>query len=261
MYFKSFLLFLFLCVFTFGQEEAKAKKDAKTIKVMSYNIHYGIGMDKKKDLARIAKVILKEKPDIVGLQEISNLAMAKELGKLTGMKFVFGPSLGSNKRYGDAILSKYPFKVLPNHSIPSASSSRYQALGIDVDLSTLYGKEKTVRFITTHFDWLRTLGSHFSRMASVDLIEKAFMDKNKLSTILTGDFNAKPDSEPIKKLIQKGWITSKGSYNTHPAPKPTKQIDYVMIRKNTGLKVLKTKVMKEPVASDHLPVVMMIELK
>ena len=113
------------------------KKGPKQIKVMSYNIHYGIGMDEKVDLARIAKVISDQNPDIVGLQEIGDSTMAAELGRLIGMKFVFGQSLGRADGYGDAVLSKHHFNWVNNYSIPSASSSRYQAMGVDVDLSSI----------------------------------------------------------------------------------------------------------------------------
>ena len=37
---------------------------------MTYNIHVGVGMDKKLDLQRIADVINAERPDLVGLQEV-----------------------------------------------------------------------------------------------------------------------------------------------------------------------------------------------
>src|SRR6185436_14070578 len=43
---------------------------AKTIRVMTYNIHVGVGMDKKIDLPRIAAVINKQRADLVGLQEV-----------------------------------------------------------------------------------------------------------------------------------------------------------------------------------------------
>ena len=49
---------------------------------LSYNIHYAVGMDGKTDLARIARVIRDSKAGIVGLQEISNKAMAEELSML-----------------------------------------------------------------------------------------------------------------------------------------------------------------------------------
>ena len=45
------------------------------IKVLSYNVHYGVGMDSKKDLVRIAEVIKRVNPDIVGLQEVSDSTM------------------------------------------------------------------------------------------------------------------------------------------------------------------------------------------
>ena len=126
-------LFLPILFFLFGFTFIKSNnKESKHIKVISYNIHYGLGMDKKYDLPRIAKVISDQNPDIVGLQEIGDSAMAAELGRLTGMKYVFGQSLGRADGYGDAVLSKHPFDWVGNYSIPSASSSRYQAMGVDV---------------------------------------------------------------------------------------------------------------------------------
>ena len=37
------------------------------LRVMTYNIHVGVGMDKRLDLQRIADVINQEHPDLVGL--------------------------------------------------------------------------------------------------------------------------------------------------------------------------------------------------
>jgi hypothetical protein len=42
----------------------------QTLRVMTYNIHVGVGMDKKLDLPRIAGVINVQHPDLVGLQEV-----------------------------------------------------------------------------------------------------------------------------------------------------------------------------------------------
>ena len=71
-------------------------------------------------LARIARVIRDSKAGIVGLQEIGSKAMAKELGRLAGMPFVFGRSKEKDSQYGDAILCRYPFTYVGNESIPSA---------------------------------------------------------------------------------------------------------------------------------------------
>lgn len=241
---------------------AQRVEPEKSLKVLSYNIHYGVGMDKKKDLARIANVITRQDPDIVGLQEIGNHAMAEELGRLTGMQFSFGPSLGKLDGYGDAILCKHPFKTLANQAIPSASSSRYQAMAIDVDLSNVFGPHSKVRFVNTHFDWLSTIGSQEARLAAVDVIERAFFTDGDLPAILTGDLNAQPESPPLKKLSSKGWhFESLGKERlTWSSEKPAKQIDYVLIRSKTAWTVTATEVLNEPVASDHLPVLMTLKL-
>ena len=96
--------------FTTGSERLITRKH---IKVMSYNIHYGIGMDKKYDLERIAKVITAQDPDIVGLQEIGDSIMAATLGKLTGMyssmlciHLVLLFCIGVSSFFHDSVLTK-----------------------------------------------------------------------------------------------------------------------------------------------------------
>jgi endonuclease/exonuclease/phosphatase family metal-dependent hydrolase len=261
--FKSVLALMALFLSLGFINNNKTYGNQESIKILSYNIHYGIGMDDKVDLGRIAKVILSKDPDIVGLQEIGDSAMAEELGRLTGMKFVFGQSLGRMDGYGDAVLSKHPFEWVNNYSIPSASSSRYQAMGIDVDLSNIYKEGTKVRFINTHFDWLSTIGSQEARLATVEVIEKGFFAEDPgIPAILTGDINAIPDSAPLKKLVQKGWVNEAlGKELKTIGPKnPRKQIDYVLIRPKESWKVIDVEVLDAPMASDHLPILMTLEL-
>ena len=81
-YLQGSLLLLTVLFILFGFSFSKGdKRQQKQLKVMSYNIHYGVGMDEKLDLPRIAKVISDEHPDIVGLQEIGDSTMAAELGR------------------------------------------------------------------------------------------------------------------------------------------------------------------------------------
>ena len=227
------------------------------IRVMSYNTHYCIGMDNKNSLKGIAEVIRKADPDIAGLQEIGDSLMAEEIGRLTGMKVVFGPSLGRMNGYGDAILSKYPFEWEGNHAIPSASSSRYQAMAVKIDFSAKSKEIGTVRLINTHFDWLGTIGSRHARVATVDVIEEAFFKGPVIPTILTGDLNTEPGSEVMDKLKKYGWYdcSAGGIYYTRSSVNPTKQIDYVLCRPANQWKVNKVHVMTGELSSDHLPIV------
>lgn len=44
---------------------------------MSYNIRNGIGIDNIQDIGRIARVILREAPDLVALQELDSCHTAR----------------------------------------------------------------------------------------------------------------------------------------------------------------------------------------
>ena len=90
----------------------------KTLRIMTYNIHVGVGMDKKLDLKRIADVINKEKPDLVGLQEVDRGVKRTEgkdeiaeLAALTRMDYAFAHNLDfQGGQYGVAILSRFLLK-------------------------------------------------------------------------------------------------------------------------------------------------------
>lgn len=58
------LVIVACAILSFSASQALAKR---TLRVMTYNIHVGVGMDKKLDLQRIADVINRERPDLVGL--------------------------------------------------------------------------------------------------------------------------------------------------------------------------------------------------
>src|SRR6267143_6553391 len=87
-----------------------------TIRVMTYNIHVGVGMDKKLDLARIAGVINAQHPDIVGLQEVDRgvertqrIDEIAEIARMTKMDYAFAFNLRyQGGQYGVAILSSFP---------------------------------------------------------------------------------------------------------------------------------------------------------
>src|SRR5687768_15481548 len=70
------------------------------LRVLTYNIHHGEGVDGRLDLERIARVITAEEPDLVALQEVDvktrrtgGVDQAAELARLTGMHFAFGKAI------------------------------------------------------------------------------------------------------------------------------------------------------------------------
>src|SRR5690349_9616478 len=74
-----------------GAADPPPKRDPRTLRVMTYNIHITQGMDKKFDAARIADVIKRADVDVVALQEVDvgvnrsgKVDQVAELARLTG---------------------------------------------------------------------------------------------------------------------------------------------------------------------------------
>lgn len=88
------------------------------LRFITYNIHKGIGIDRRFRLERIAEVISHYSPDVVLLQEVDqgaprsqNLDLAVELSGTLGLpRVAFGLNVDLKKkgRYGNAILSRFP---------------------------------------------------------------------------------------------------------------------------------------------------------
>ena len=227
-----------------------AALSAGELRLVSYNIHHGRGMDGKIDLARIAAVIKAHQPDFVALQEVDRCAsrsggvdQAAELGRLLGMKHVFGKAinLGSGE-YGNALLSKHAVLDSRVHKLPSKGEAR---IALEVVLEVAGSK---ISVISVHLDHQ----SSVVRLSQVLAIQKT-LKVRKHPVLMLGDLNAKPDSFAMLDL-EKSWdvIPKQGVSFTCPADQPSVEIDYILSRGFKGAK-LSSFVGKENQASDHRP--------
>jgi len=230
---------------------------------MSYNIHVGVGMDKKLDLQRIADVINKEQPDLVGLQEVDRGVKRTEgkdeiaeLAKLTRMDYAFAHNLDyQGGQYGVAILSRFLIKNIDHRMFENKrEAERRGMLRIEVELDG-----KIVNFVTTHLDYQYEDG----RVFETEQVLK-FLEGVSGPIIFVADMNDEPTGEAYKLILSKfddAWIQSKakGDGFSYPADEPKKRIDYVFYGKDE-FKSKRAKVV-ETLASDHVPVVAELELK
>ena len=204
---------------------------SEQIRILTFNIQSGLGIDNNRSLPRIAWVIKCSGADLVGLQETDKYMKssgfsfhAKKLAKLLKMNYAFGgawkPTFFS--RFGNAILSKYPIVGYKNTLLPGGGEQR--AL---LDAVVLINKQQ-IRFCNTH------LG--LSKSAREDQVGKIIelLGEIRLPTILTGDFNTTPDDPIIDKLapclVQKSDTSFKNTINgikTYPSDNPAEKLDYI----------------------------------
>lgn len=231
---------------------------AGEVRLVSYNIHHGVGVDGQLDLERIAALIKKEKPDFVALQEVDNMVgrsgkvdQAAVLAEKLGMHHAFGKCIDlQGGGYGNAVLSKYPIAKTIVHRLPGTGEPRV-VLEVEVQKE---GKKLSVASV--HFDWT----TEDVRMLQAKAVEKQFTT-HKHPVILLGDFNARPESKTMQFLARTWTIVPKmGDQSTFPAGKPRSEIDYILTH---GLDATKAKcvVLNEPLASDHRPLSGVIPLK
>jgi len=241
-----------------------SRADAEKMTVLSYNIHHGAGTDGKLDLERIARIIRDQKPDVVALQEVdvktarsADVDEAAELARLTGMNAVFGKAMDySGGEYGQAILSRWPIKEHSVHQLPQRAGREPRILL----MATVANPNGNVVFATTHLDHeIEELRVEQARAINGILIK----DNGKVPVVLAGDFNAVPESETMQRLFTL-WVDTAGdaAAPTIPARNPRRRIDYILVasRENEVWKTLRTEVLNEPIASDHRPVKVELEL-
>ena len=237
---------------------AAAGEADTTLRVLSYNIHHGRGIDGLVDLPRIAAVIRGCQADIVFLQEVDDrtertgrVDQTAELARLTGLHGEFGHQIDyQGCRYGQALLSRTPLTHPQVHVLPGDSSSETR---IAFSAST----ERANRAIVIVGTHLHHLDSEV-RLAQAQAI--ASLDLGAGPIMLGGDFNAGPDSPPLAALLETWESAIPEPLPTYPAATPTRQIDSIRFRPAGVLEPRAAHVLDEPVASDNRPILEVFRL-
>lgn len=220
----------------------------KTIRVASYNIRNGIGIDDINNLQRTIGAIVRLNPDILALQEVdsatvrsSSRDILKELSTATSLNGYYSAAIPyQGGAYGIGVLCK--------------------ERPLSVERVAMPGSEEPRTLICLEFADYYFVCSHFSLTAK-DVIESGQIVSKKFASakkpvIFAGDLNVVPTSEVIESLSKDFTILSDTTKHTYPANNPNTTIDYIMISKNSDLKYRKrdARVAYEPTASDHRPI-------
>ena len=223
--------------------------------VVSYNIHRGVGLDLRLDLARIAEVIAETAPDVVGLQEVIREAgapaadQAAYLAAKLGMHLVMGETrVHGTGGYGNAVLTRLAVLGSERRDLSHGEREPRGALRVDLDV-----KGTPLHVFNCH------LGLGLAeRREQLGLLGRFIRDSHRLAgpRVLVGDFN-EWHRGPISRGLRREFSSPmRRMRRTHPAMFPLFALDRIywdVELQGDEFHVHRSRSAR--VASDHLPVV------
>jgi len=256
------------------------------VTVMSYNIHFGVGLDGRYDLNRIARVIQASNADIVGLQEVdvhygprSHFDnQARLLATRLHMHYYFAPiydfppfhpalymfqpsAMVERRQSGVAVLSRFPIVQAINHPLARLSTEELQpTVTMERGFAEVFVNVDGNRIpvYVTHLDYRPNPRVRFLQVSQMYAILTRTPGSRQ---ILLGDLNARPaapELEPFLFRLLQDTVSCNDACGTFPADLPHKRIDYVLTAPDW--KVIGAMV-QPTTASDHRPVIAHLRLK
>ncbi|HEU5474432.1 MAG TPA: endonuclease/exonuclease/phosphatase family protein [Actinophytocola sp.] len=244
------LLLLTSCLVLTGTGAAQARPFA-SIRVLTFNMHTGIGEDGRLDLARTAAAIRDSGADVVGLQEVDVHWAARsefrdqaaELAALLGMRVFFAPIYdlppltegAPARRYGVAVLSRFPILHTENHLITRLSTQDPEPVPLPMPgfaEAVVLARGVPVHVYVTHLDFRPDPAVRAAQVA--DTVRILAGDRRGARQVLLGDFNAEPaapELTPLFAAVRDTWSGADPGL-TYPAGTPVKRIDYVTATPN-----------------------------
>jgi len=236
------------------------------LRVLTYNVHSCIGTDRQLDPHRIAEVIAKSRADIIALQELDvgrkrtgGIDQAQMIAALLKMKAHFHPALHvEEERYGDAILTAHPTRLMRAGPLPSVGETR-GAIWLEV---AVQGHQLNI--INTHLGLRnRDRVRQVNALLGKDWIGSAEFRSNP--SIVCGDLNSLR-STPAYRLLERQFRDAQLADGRTPRPTfpsryPLLRIDHLFV--SADFNVASVEVSADSVArqaSDHLPLLVELDL-
>ena len=239
-------------------------------RLITYNVHRCVGVDRRLDVDRIAAVIAEHEPDLVCLQELDvgrartgHVDQARAIADRLSMSFRFHPAMTVEAElYGDAILTHHPEALVRTGALPTVAGvpgleprgalwSRIEIDGVSLNV------------INTHLG----LMPREQRLQAAALIGRDWVGSCTGATILTGDFNATSLTRPYQILNRRlsdaqRLLDLRPSVKTFPSAFPAIRIDHLFVSPQVRpIQVFAPFSPLARMASDHLPLVFDFELQ
>ena len=232
------------------------------ITIASYNIHRGVGLDRRRDLDRIGVVIAEMNPDVIGLQEViredgnvmPTADQAAYLASKLGMELVMGETRPHGAGiYGNAVLTRLPVVGSARHDLSHRLREPRGCLRVDLSVN-----DTALHVFNCHFG----LGFR-ERRDQVSLLSTFLKAADcEGPRLVVGDFNEWHRGPVTRGLRREFSSPMRRMRRTHPAWFPLFRLDRIywdVELEGEEFHVHRSRLAR--VASDHLPVVARLRVR
>lgn len=223
----------------------------RRMRVVTWNIHMGVGRDGRRDLGRVTGEINRFEADILALQEVENLRLGpdggsselEQLSRATGLPAYAGPTLlRPDGDYGNAVLTSWPVRRIQRHDISVTGCEPRGVLELELELDGA-----RLRVLATHLG-LRRHERRRQLAQLAGLIDPA--DTRPL--VLLGDLNLWNRYSLTLRPLQESFLATPRP-PTFPSRWPCLPLDRILLRGVAKPRVWTFNDRTARAASDHLP--------
>jgi endonuclease/exonuclease/phosphatase family metal-dependent hydrolase len=233
-----------------------------SLRIATYNIHRGRGLDGRTRLERIAAVLATIDADIVALQEVVGASplkpgQAAELGAALGMGWVMAPTRHLRSAlFGNVVLSRLPVRHHTQHDLTWKTCEPRNVQRVDLDLGT-----QVLHLYNVHLGTALLERRHqAARLAALVHDRRVTGPK-----VVLGDFNEWARGLATDILAERLESVDLRQYlkrvRTYPGFFPILHLDHIYYEGK--VKVVNVTAPRDRltlVASDHLPLVADVEI-
>jgi len=246
------------------------------LRVVSYNIHRAIGVDRRFRPERVAEILAHHDADIVLLQEVDEgaprsreLDLARDIAQRLGYAhWAVGHNVTLRRgRYGNATLSRFPIRRERNIDLSIDSRKRRGCQHTTIEIRDGAGREHALEVFNLH---LGLSATERSRQLGLLVRSDEFWSLPTESACLVGgDFNDwRSLLHPILTEILGFHCATQengrydGAIRTYPSFSPRRGLDRLYARGPLRILAARScRLRASRVASDHLPIVADFELR
>jgi endonuclease/exonuclease/phosphatase family metal-dependent hydrolase len=185
------------------------------LRIVSWNIQKGIGMDLRRDLDRTVRVLADADADVIGLQEVLE-HQADLVARALDADSVFG---AARPRFGNAI---YVRGEVLSHRVHDLSVPRCEPRACLEALVSV--RDVRVRVFVCHFG----LGFREREIQAARLRDVLRSAERDVPRVVLGDFNEWQRRGPVGRTLAGEFPLAPAPRPTHPSPLPIFALDRIV---------------------------------